>query len=258
MLRLPPRPAPACPEARPRSPASAVAAGWLAQRAAAAAHPCTLGMGDPRQDPGPDPDPDGTTAAAAAAAAAATAPEPQQPGHRPGAAAPQPAGAAAAPRHRPAWLPLVTISCLPHVWADAWPAPHRPPRRLLLLLDTGAGGAQLILNARGAEELGLGGAANRGGGGGGASPGAPATVVTSLGGASLRYRSGALPRLRVGGAVFTDVRLDWAEAGGGGGGDGGLDLSAYSHGMLAGGLLGRCTLLFDYARGRVALVGPEQ
>ena len=41
-----------------------------------------------------------------------------------------------------------------------------------------------------------------------------------------------------------------------GGGGGGLELSQHTGGIVCGGLLGRCTLLFDYARGRVALQRP--
>ena len=154
-----------------------------------------------------------------------------------GAAAPPPAAFATLPASQAAWLRLVLVSNLPHVEVRVRATPSSPERTLLLMLDTGAGGADVLLNTRGAALLGL------------PTPQGGDTVVSSLGGGQMNLQRCVLHRLEFGGAVFAPASCCYATEPG----FGGLDLSAWTHGILAGGILVRATLVFDYGHLRLAV-----
>eukprot|EP00887_Chlorella_sp_A99_P007235 scaffold2.g7235.t1 len=240
VIVVPPRPPPPPVGAHSLSPAAALAHGVLAARQPPRPRdkvPCTIRILDPAHVPA-DATPASLAAPPAGRAPAAAA--------RRGAGAPLAAPAGAA--QEGAWLPLTMLSSLPHVEATVWPSPGGHGRRVLLMLDTGAGGTDVLLNAAGAEALGLlGEPAAAAGAGSAARP--PPAVVSGLGGTAMHVETRLLHRVQLGAAVFTNVGCHVV-----GESMGGMDLSAYTHGIAAGGLLGRCTLVFDYPRGRLGVI----
>eukprot|EP00850_Spirogloea_muscicola_P007869 SM000041S15428 [mRNA] locus=s41:62167:65563:+ [translate_table: standard] len=117
-------------------------------------------------------------------------------------------------------------------------------REVLLLLDTGAGGVDVIFHHRAVKQLNLlnGGAAASSRG-----------RIKGMGGASagLTVQVGQLKELCVGGKVFKNARalLSLSEKGG-------LDLSEYTAGLLCGDILRDSLAVIDYPRRRFALATP--
>ena len=72
------------------------------------------------------------------------------------------------------------------------------------------------------------------------------------GGEKLATRLCQLAEVRMGTCTFQPVQALYHVASGGGGG-GGLELSRYTSGIICGGLLGRCHLVLDLPRQRVAV-----
>ncbi|PRW56405.1 hypothetical protein C2E21_4538 [Chlorella sorokiniana] len=115
--------------------------------------------------------------------------------------------------------------------------------RGLFMVDSGAGGLDIVLNARAAQALGLG-------------KGSTATHIKGLGGgggARMTAQRCQLGEVWLGPHCFTSVQALYRE---GPGGNGGLELSQHTSGIVCGGVLGRCTLVFDYPRLRLAVRRP--
>ena len=96
----------------------------------------------------------------------------------------------------------------------------------------------------------------------GGSSGAAGSQIRGIGGGGekLSTRRCQLAEVRMGACAFQPVqalyhvaRSSSGAGGGGGGGGGGLELSQYTSGIICGGLLGRCHLVFDFPRMRVAV-----
>lgn len=62
-----------------------------------------------------------------------------------------------------------------------------------------------------------------------------------------------LGEVRLGRLSFAGVQALYREGPGGGGG---LELSQHTSGIVCGGVLGRCALVYDYPRMRLAVRGP--
>ena len=136
---------------------------------------------------------------------------------------------------------------------------------IMLMVDSGAGGADVMFHSRAAGELGLleggGGPPKstarvvRGVGTGSTSSGAPSSSSPSSSSSSAQSHlaitatSGSLPWLTLGPvATFGRVRtLAFSPPGG-------LDLSAYSQGIACADLLSRARVVLDYPRRRMALI----
>jgi len=166
------------------------------------------------------------------------------------------------------------------------PPPPDPPglasRAALFMIDSGAGGVDVMFHRRAAAALGLlPEARGQGeGGGGGGPPPPPPRVVRGLGGgaASAGAAAGPAPSasapttppppppssssasavgvtpgdlawLALGGRPYTPVRALVAGAGG-------LDLSLYTAGVICADLLARATVIVDYPRRRAAFLPP--
>ncbi|KAG2450815.1 hypothetical protein HYH02_004650 [Chlamydomonas schloesseri] len=158
------------------------------------------------------------------------------------------------------WHPLVMIANLPHVhltFADPFDPVAGPVRSALLMLDSGACGADLMLHARAQKELGLlqppAGAAGAGGavaGRGGSGSGGGQQQGHYLRGVGqdpkdfVQLQVLDLPWLEMGGVRFEKVRCMCAAVGG-------LDISIYSHGILCGDLLARLEWAVDYTHKRI-------
>lgn len=118
----------------------------------------------------------------------------------------------------------------------------------------GAGGFDVIVNPKAARSLQLGqGSAAAGGG---------TTHIKGIGsGASDRLTAQRcqLAEARLGATTLSPVTAVFHSGGGSGGGGGaGLSLSQHTSGIVCAGLLGRCSLLFDYARMRMAVLGGAE
>ncbi|GLC35855.1 hypothetical protein PLESTM_000375800 [Pleodorina starrii] len=146
------------------------------------------------------------------------------------------------------WEPLVMIANLPHVhlrFAD--PRVGGSPRSALLMVDSGACGADLMLHARAQKELALGAAAagsGSGAGGGSRSQGHYLRGVGQDPKDLVQLQVLDLPWLEVAGVRFEQVRCMCAAVGG-------LDISIYSHGILCGDLLSRLEWAIDYTHKRI-------
>lgn len=66
----------------------------------------------------------------------------------------------------------------------------------------------------------------------------------------LKVQSGELPWLQLAGTRFHTSKCLFAGAGG-------LDISAYTAGILCGNLMARCGVVLDYARQRIAFLPAE-
>lgn len=73
------------------------------------------------------------------------------------------------------------------------------------------------------------------------------------GGARMQAQRCQLGEVWLGQHSFTGVHALYRE---GPGGSGGLELSQHTSGIVCGGLLGRCALVFDYPRMRLAVRRP--
>ena len=103
----------------------------------------------------------------------------------------------------------------------------------------GAGGFDVIVNSEPAASLGL-------------AQGSGGTHIRGIGGLAserLSARQCQLAEARLGPAVLHGVTATFREGGGGG-----LVLSRHTSGIACAGLLGRCSLLYDYARMRLAVL----
>jgi len=154
------------------------------------------------------------------------------------------------------------------------PPPPDPPglgsRAALFMIDSGAGGVDVMFHRRAAAALGLlprgvdgAGASSppsprvvRGLGGGAASAGAaagPAAPAPSspppASASAVGVTPGDLAWLALGGRPYTPVRALVAGAGG-------LDLSLYTAGVICADLLSRSTVIVDYPRRRAAFLPP--
>jgi hypothetical protein len=204
-------------------------------------------------------------AAAAVAAAARAAAAPRPPWRRVDIGVHDPrGGAAACAVPEAAWQPVAMLSSVPYVRVDLAAAPAvsagsslagsaatTSPGRAhscLLMVDTGAGGLDAMLNARAAAALGFldatGGVALGG------------MSVSGVGGApALTLQTRALAALGVGGVALGPASARFATAHGIGGG---MELSWHAGGVLAGDALGRRRLVLDLARRRLALLDAEE
>ncbi|EFN58196.1 hypothetical protein CHLNCDRAFT_142045 [Chlorella variabilis] len=156
-------------------------------------------------------------------------------------------------QQEPRWLPLVMVAGLPHVELELVSASGRRHSGLFML-DSGAGGFDVIVNPKAARSLQLGqGSAAAGGG---------TTHIKGIGsGASDRLTAQRcqLAEARLGATTLSPVTAVFHSGGGSGGGGGaGLSLSQHTSGIVCAGLLGRCSLLFDYARMRMAVLGGAE
>ncbi|KAG2493518.1 hypothetical protein HYH03_008332 [Edaphochlamys debaryana] len=163
-----------------------------------------------------------------------------------------------------AWQPLVMISNLPHIEVTLAAPPGcaaaDQPRRTLLMLDSGACGADVVLHERAQRELGLGpapghkrrsgSAGGQEGDGDGAAAGSAGHYLRGVGSGGakevVQLQVLELPWLDLGGVRFDQVRCMVAH-----GGAMGLDLSLYSGGILCGDLLARVEWALDYTHKRV-------
>ena len=145
-----------------------------------------------------------------------------------------------------AWERVVMVANLPHVAARVpLPSSTSASAPALLMLDTGAGGVDVMFHARAAVELGLTPPAPTAralrGVGAGSGAGAP--------GASVAAAHATLPWLELGGATFGGPVAALVAA------RGGLDLSLYSAGIACSGLLARTGgAIIDVPRRRVAFL----
>ena len=143
------------------------------------------------------------------------------------------------------WERVVMVANLPHVAARVPIPSSTASAPALLMLDTGAGGVDVMFHARAAVELGLAppaptARALRGVGAGGGA-GAP--------GASVAASHATLPWLELGGTTFGGPVAALVAA------RGGLDLSLYSAGIACSGLLARTRgAIIDVPRRRVAFL----
>ncbi|GIL64859.1 hypothetical protein Vafri_18699 [Volvox africanus] len=154
------------------------------------------------------------------------------------------------------WEPLVMIANLPHVHLRFADHGGGPPRSVLLMVDSGACGADLMLHSRAQKELGLlpaateGGPSGSAGGGGGGASAAGKSQAHYLRGVGQEPRDFVqlqvldVPWLEVAGVRFEQIRCMCAAVGG-------LDISIYSHGILCGDLLARLDWAIDYTHKRI-------
>ncbi|GLI68595.1 hypothetical protein VaNZ11_013065 [Volvox africanus] len=155
------------------------------------------------------------------------------------------------------WEPLVMIANLPHVHLCFADPGGGPPRSVLVMVDSGACGADLMLHSRSQKELGLlpaatagGPSGTAGGGGGGGSSSAGKSQGHYLRGVGQEPRDFVqlqmldVPWLEVAGVRFEQIRCMCAAIGG-------LDISIYSHGILCGDLLARLEWAIDYTHKRI-------
>ncbi|GAB4813185.1 hypothetical protein N2152v2_000231 [Parachlorella kessleri] len=145
------------------------------------------------------------------------------------------------------WVPVIMIANLPHVEVRYTPgaAPGLDPTSSFFMLDSGAGGVDLMVNARAAADFDLGKPASR-----------HQRYIRGVGGdeaGRVRVTSSTLGWVEVGGVRFEGARALLAESEGAGGS---IELSLYTAGIICGDLLSQCRMVLDYARNRVALV-PE-
>lgn len=146
------------------------------------------------------------------------------------------------------WIPVTMLSSLPHVevhLSSATEAAQRQP--YLMMIDTGAGGMDMMINASAAQALDLvspqmaenGGSSQRsirGVGGSAANP-----VV---------FNNSVLECVRIGEREFSNVACLIASPGAGGG----VELSHASAGIVCGGLLKRARIVMDLSRNRMAIL----
>ncbi|CAL8460583.1 g112 [Coccomyxa elongata] len=148
------------------------------------------------------------------------------------------------------WQDLQMLANLPHVVAHFVRPGQRQkqgeqmegpaPLSGLFLLDSGAGGVELMLHARAAQELQVQ-----------AAPHVRTHTLKGVGGATskaLNMNASRLPWLRLSGTMFDDVLCLAASA------SGGPDFSCYTQGAICAGLLSRCTTIFDYPHRRIAFL----
>lgn len=131
-------------------------------------------------------------------------------------------------------MPVALYACLPACSGHA---------------AAGAGGFDLILNPAAAGSLRL-----DQGTAGDAKEAAATTQIKGIGGGGQRLPAQRcqLAEARLGPATFSPAAAVFHT-----GGDGGLVLSRHTSGIVCAGLLGRCSLLLDYPRLRMAvLAGP--
>ena len=118
----------------------------------------------------------------------------------------------------------------------------------------GAGGLDLILGPKTVRGMRLGE--------GPEGAGAPGSQIKGIGGSGDKpaTRRCQLAEVRMGSCTFHPVQALYhpPRSSSGKGGGGGLELSQYTSGILCGGLLGRCHLVFDFPRMRVAVQGLQQ
>ncbi|KXZ51118.1 hypothetical protein GPECTOR_14g99 [Gonium pectorale] len=155
------------------------------------------------------------------------------------------------------WEPLIMIANLPHVrlrFAD----PTGAVRSALLMVDSGACGADVMIHDRANRELRLAEAAAAAAAEGGASGSGSVKGSGGGGGTAGHYLRGVgqeprdyvqlqvleLPWLEVAGVRFPQVTCMCAAVGG-------LDISVYSHGILCGDLLARLPWAIDYTHKRM-------
>ncbi|KAL6750622.1 hypothetical protein V8C86DRAFT_2802072 [Haematococcus lacustris] len=140
------------------------------------------------------------------------------------------------------WHPMRMISSLPHLEV-IFLGPSGQPLRALLMLDTGACGADIMLHARAVKELGL------------AALGRPSSAHSVRGvggtsaGAQVRVDLIDLAWLDMAGLRFQQVKCMHA-------GVGGLDISLYSSGIICQDLIARLAIVIDYPRKRIGLRLP--
>ncbi|KAL4443501.1 hypothetical protein ABPG75_011238 [Micractinium tetrahymenae] len=157
------------------------------------------------------------------------------------------------PPEPPQWLPLVMVSSLPHIELELLTMDGQRHKGLFMM-DSGAGGFDIILGARAARSMQLGAAP----------PPAGATSTTQIKGVGggtqdrITAHNCQLAEVRLGLYRFHSVQALYHSTppGGTAGGGAGLELSQHTSGIVCAGLLGRCGLVFDYARMRVAVAGP--
>mmetsp|Transcript_36269 Transcript_36269/g.80722 ORF Transcript_36269/g.80722 Transcript_36269/m.80722 type:complete len:304 (+) Transcript_36269:2-913(+) len=154
------------------------------------------------------------------------------------------------------WHPVKMIASLPHVevrFQDASGA----PLDVMLMLDTGACGADIMLHSRAMRELNLGlgrglaGSGQRNGSGSGSK--SSYHFVRGVGGDngdSVRVEVVDLPWVEISNIRFGKVKCMYA-------GVGGLDISLYSSGIICGDLVARLAMVIDYSRRRIGFLRAQ-
>ena len=154
------------------------------------------------------------------------------------------------------WMDVTVLSQIPHIEAMI------SDQKVLLMVDTGAGGMGLVLNASAATELGVlqkppvavGAASAATSSSSSSMVGDGSQSIRGVGGSAahaVTLRTASLDKLSLGGGVeFEGVKCLLAAEGA----TGGVALSYYSSGILCGDLLSRCRLVVDLARKRMAVL----
>ncbi|GAX78814.1 hypothetical protein CEUSTIGMA_g6251.t1 [Chlamydomonas eustigma] len=154
------------------------------------------------------------------------------------------------------WYPLKMIACLPHIEVSFPNVTGSSIQSVLLMLDTGACGADIMLHARAVREMGLEecfeaeeSQGSRTSSSSSTSLGASHYVrgVGGESGESVRVHMVELPWLNLAaenGVKFEQVKCMYAK------GVGGLDISLYSGGIICGDLVARAAIAIDYSRKR--------
>lgn len=155
------------------------------------------------------------------------------------------------------WVPVTMLSALPHVEVQLSPPPtaaaHADDSRgqrqsYLMMIDTGAGGMDMMLNSSAAQALGMASppGANNGHNSGQRS-------IRGVGGSAVNpvvFNNSLLKRVRIGEKEFSNVTCLVASPGAGGG----VELSHASAGILCGDLLKRVRIIMDLPRSRMAII----
>ncbi|GBF96983.1 hypothetical protein Rsub_09780 [Raphidocelis subcapitata] len=140
------------------------------------------------------------------------------------------------------------IGNLPHA-EITFRAPSGAEHRALFMLDSGAGGADLLFHGRASRELGLVTADEAAGRG----DRSRVRSVRGVGGeaqAAMRVVLGELEWADWGGVRFEKLRALFSLRGG-------LDISLYSAGIIGADLINRRRVVVDYANARIGILAPE-
>lgn len=151
--------------------------------------------------------------------------------------------------HHTQWFPVTMLASLPHI--EVVMSTESGSCRTMLMVDTGAGGLDVMVNKSVAAQLW----AEYGETGGSAAASA-SRVIRGVGGRDAPSMTMASSNLK---SIFLGDRCSIEEvkclvAPGGVGG--GVELSYYSGGILCGGALSRFRMVFDMARQRLAIIDP--
>lgn len=150
--------------------------------------------------------------------------------------------------HDSGWVPITTLASLPHVEVEL--ANESQSCRTLLMVDTGAGGLDIMLKESVSLELSLLDDKDK------KSPDSPSKIVRGVGGhdaPSMKMRTAILEHVRIGDSFFIERTKCLVAPKGVGGG---VELSHYSGGILCGGILSQYSLVIDMSRRRMAIIDP--